>query len=103
VMEGRDIGTKVFPDAEVKIFLDAQPEVRAERRVLQQHAKGEASERVAAELYERDRRDATRAISPLVPAPDAVVLDSSRMSVDEVIAAVERIVQQKLAARSSRT
>jgi cytidylate kinase len=100
VMEGRDIGTKVFPDADVKIFLDAHPEVRAERRVQQQRAKGEATveARVAAELHDRDRRDATRAVSPLVAAEDAVVLDSSRMSLEEVIAAVEKVVEQKLAA-----
>ncbi len=99
VMEGRDIGTKVFPDADVKIFLDAHPEVRAERRVLQQQATGmnEAAAAVAAELAERDRRDRERAASPLVPAEDAVILDSSRLTIEDVIAAAERVVEQKLA------
>ncbi len=99
VMEGRDIGTKVFPDADVKIFLDADPTVRAERRVAQQQAKGIAAQvaAVAAEIAERDRRDRVRAASPLVPAADAVVLDSSRMTIDEVIAAAEKLVDAKLA------
>jgi cytidylate kinase len=99
VMEGRDIGTKVFPDADVKVFLDAHPSVRAERRVIQQQpgSSAEAAAAVAAELHERDRRDITRAASPLVPAADATVIDSSAMSIEQVIAAVERLVEKKLA------
>jgi cytidylate kinase len=99
VMEGRDIGTKVFPDADVKVFLDAHPSVRAERRVIQQQPGGsaEAAAAVAAELHERDRRDITRAASPLAPAADATVIDSSAMSIEQVIAAVERLVEKKLA------
>jgi cytidylate kinase len=98
VMEGRDIGTKVFPDAEVKIFLDADPVVREQRRLEQDRAKGSAAsaEAAAAELRERDRRDRTRAVSPLVPAPDAVLLDSSRLSEDEVLQRVEDLVKAKL-------
>jgi cytidylate kinase len=97
VMEGRDIGTKVFPDADVKIFLDADPIVREQRRVQQQQLHGSAAEATAAELRERDRRDRTRAASPLQPAPDAVILDSTGLSEDEVLSKVEDVVRQKLA------
>jgi len=97
VMEGRDIGTKVFPHADVKIFLDADPVVREQRRLQQRNLPQTASAAVAAELRERDRRDRTRAASPLVAAPDALVLDSSRLSEDEVLARVEELVQQRLA------
>lgn len=95
VMEGRDIGTAVFPHAEVKIFLDADPAVRAERRVLQggSHAAGDA-ERVQAEIAERDKRDRTRTASPLVPAADAVIIDTTQKSIDEVVAEVEGIVKK---------
>jgi cytidylate kinase len=95
VMEGRDIGTKVFPDADLKIFLDADPVVREQRRLDQQKIKGPSAESMAAELRERDRRDRTRTASPLVPAQDAVVLDSTHMSEDEVIERIENLVQQK--------
>src|SRR4051795_10504892 len=71
VMEGRDIGTKVFPNADVKIFLDADPSVREQRRLVQQQLRGAAAQASAAELRERDRRDRTRAASPLAPATDA--------------------------------
>src|SRR5712671_3354939 len=74
VMEGRDIGTKVFPDAEVKIFLDAAPEIRGTRRFLQSPASPAQEAAVLAELQARDQRDRTRANSPLAPAPDAVVI-----------------------------
>jgi cytidylate kinase len=96
VMEGRDIGTQVFPDADLKIFLDADPVVREQRRMAQQKIKGEVAANVAAELRERDQRDRTRAASPLVAAPDAVVINSSALSEDEVLAQVERLVSQKL-------
>lgn len=95
VMEGRDIGTKVFPDADLKIFLDADPVVREQRRLDQQKIKGPSAQEMAAELRERDRRDRTRAASPLVPAPDAIVLDSTSMSEDEVLQRVEKLVQEK--------
>ena len=95
VMEGRDIGTKVFPNADVKIFLDADPVVREQRRLDQHKAKGASAEAMAAELRERDRRDRTRATSPLVPAPDAVVLDSTALSEDEVLKRVEDLVHLK--------
>lgn len=97
VMEGRDIGTKVFPHADVKIFLDADPVVREQRRLQQQSLRGAAATATAAELRERDHRDRTRAVSPLVPAPDAVILDSSKLSEDEVLARVEELAQRKLA------
>jgi cytidylate kinase len=96
VMEGRDIGTKVFPDADLKIFLDADPVVRERRRMEQQKIKGELAASVAAELRERDHRDRTRAISPLVAAEDAVVINSSSMSEDEVLAQVEELANQRL-------
>ena len=95
VMEGRDIGTKVFPDADLKIFLDADPVVREQRRMAQQRISGEVAANVAAELRERDRRDRTRAASPLVAAEDAVVINSTSMSEDEVLIRVEELVKQK--------
>ena len=98
IMEGRDIGTRVFPHAEVKIFLDAHPEVRQERRVLQRAEKGAQVEpqRIAAELRERDLRDRTRAASPLIPAEDAIIIDSSHMSIDDVVEKAEELVRKKL-------
>jgi CMP/dCMP kinase len=117
VMEGRDIGTAVFPDAEVKIFLDAAPEVRGDRRYRQvtpsfqmygqapppvdsqssqeQKAKQEA---IVREMKERDARDRNRAESPLHPASDAVILDSTRLTLDEVLARAEEIVRSHLPA-----
>ena len=96
VMEGRDIGTKVFPDADIKIFLDADPVIREKRRIQQEHSRGASAESMAEELRERDRRDRTRATSPLEPAPDAVILDSTALSEDEVLKRVEALVEQKL-------
>ena len=96
VMEGRDIGTKVFPDADVKVFLDADPVIREQRRLQQQHFRGAAAEATAAQLRERDMRDRTRTNSPLKPADDAFVLDSTSLSEDEVLQHVETLVQKKL-------
>lgn len=96
VMEGRDIGTKVFPDADLKIFLDADPVVREQRRMAQQKIKGDVAAAVAADLRERDRRDRTRAASPLVAAVDAVVIDSTAMTEDEVLSQIEALVSQRL-------
>jgi cytidylate kinase len=95
VMEGRDIGTVVFPDAEVKIFLDAAPEVRGNRRYRQGGpAVAEVTEEaVIRELKERDDRDRNRADSPLRPAEDAVILDSTAMGLEEVLAKAEAIVR----------
>ncbi|MFZ0480925.1 MAG: (d)CMP kinase [Terriglobales bacterium] len=100
VMEGRDIGTKVFPDADLKIFLDADPVIREQRRLDQHKVKGASAESIASELRERDRRDRTRAASPLVAAEDAVVVDSTHMSEDEVVERIERLAEEKLAAKN---
>jgi len=100
VMEGRDIGTKVFPDADLKIFLDADPVVREQRRMDQQKVKGKSAQAMATELRERDQRDRTRAASPLAAAEDAIVVDSTQMSQDEVLDKIEKLVEQKLSARS---
>jgi cytidylate kinase len=97
VMEGRDIGTQVFPHADLKIFLDADPVIREQRRMTQQKIQGDVAASVAAELRERDHRDRTRATSPLVAAADAVVINSTALSEDEVLAQVEELVQKKLA------
>jgi cytidylate kinase len=96
VMEGRDIGTKVFPDADLKIFLDADPVVREQRRMAQQRIQGDVAASVAAELRDRDHRDRTRAASPLVAAPDAVVINSTSMSENDVMAQVEALVREKM-------
>ena len=98
VMEGRDIGTKVFPDADLKIFLDADPVIREQRRMDQQQAKGPPAQAMAAELRKRDQRDRSRAASPLVAAEDAVVLDSTNMSEDQVLSRIEQLVEQRRAA-----
>jgi len=99
VMEGRDIGTKVFPDADLKIFLDADPVIREQRRLDQQRAKGAPAQAMAAELRERDRRDRTRAASPLVAAEDAVVLDSTDMSEDDVLSRIAELAGERLLAK----
>jgi cytidylate kinase len=98
VMEGRDIGTAVFPDAEVKIFLDAAPEVRGNRRFRQVAANVlEATEAgVLAEMQARDARDRNRAESPLRPAEDAILVDSTGLSLDGVLARCESLVQSWL-------
>src|ERR1700682_3284486 len=96
VMEGRDIGTKVFPDADLKIFLDADPVVREQRRMQQQQIKGEVAANVAADLRERDHRDRTRAASPLKAAEDAVIIDSSTLSEEDVLTRVEELATRKL-------
>jgi len=100
VMEGRDIGTVVFPHAEVKIFLDAAPEVRGQRRYEQIGQKGATAvpppEEILRDLRTRDERDRNRKDSPLKPAPDAVILDSTNMSLEQALAAAEAIVAKKL-------
>jgi cytidylate kinase len=97
VMEGRDIGTAVFPDAEVKIFLDAAPEVRGTRRFLQHPVAANQQTAVLAELRARDERDRTRASSPLVPAPDAVPIDSTNLTLEQVASRAVEIIEGKLA------
>ena len=100
VMEGRDIGSVVFPDATVKIFLDAQPEVRAERRAAESDL---PSELVAEKIRERDRRDQTRAHSPLMQAPDAVYVDTTGMSIEDVEAVLLKIVRDRTSNGKERT
>ncbi len=97
VMEGRDIGTVVFPHAQVKIFLDAAPEVRGLRRFDQLGAtQAIQQEEVIRDLRARDERDRNRADSPLKPAADAILLDSTHMTLEEVVEAAEAIVAAKL-------
>ena len=98
VMEGRDIGTKVFPDAEVKIFLDAKDDIRGQRRFLEQAGDQgpQTPEAVLAAVRERDTRDRNRATSPLVPAADAVHLDTSAMTLEEVLQRAEELVRARV-------
>ena len=97
IMEGRDIGTAVFPNADVKIYLDASPEERARRRVIQNTEKGIESdyENVLKEIKIRDERDSTREISPLKKASDAILVDSTNMTIDEVVEEIIRIIENK--------
>jgi len=97
VMEGRDIGTVVFPHADAKIFLDAAPEVRGQRRFDQLAPKHPVqAEDVIRELHARDERDRNRADSPLKPAPDAVLLDSTNLTLEQAVKAAEEIVAARL-------
>ncbi len=100
VMEGRDIGTIVFPEADVKIFLDAQSDERAERRARELDLPAEA---VAPEMEQRDRRDRTRAEAPLVQAPDAIYVDTTGMSLDEVESTLLKIVRERTSNGKERT
>ena len=95
IMEGRDIGTTVFPNADVKIYLDATPEERARRRVLQNKEKGiETSyEEVLENIKDRDYRDSNREIAPLRKAEDAIYIDSSDMTIEEVVDKVIDIIK----------
>jgi len=99
VMEGRDIGSVVFPDADLKIFLTASPEVRADRRYHEHQQKGDAIDRARTldEIHERDQRDRERTTSPLVRAPDAVVVDSTAMEAEEVARLVVMLAKGKSA------
>lgn len=98
VMEGRDIGTVVFPDADVKVYLDASAEERARRRANDvAHTGSQAGHAaVAAAIEARDRSDTTRAVSPLTLAPDAVHIDTTDMPIPAVVEAVMRLVRAKL-------
>ncbi len=98
VMDGRDIGTVVLPDAEVKIFLTASPEVRARRRYIELQEKGvsDSYEKVLADMKQRDLQDSTRPIAPLKQAKDAILLDTSSMTLEEAVAAIKSIVEDKL-------
>jgi CMP/dCMP kinase len=110
VMEGRDIGTVVFPHAPVKIFLDASPEKRGERRYEQtRNGEGDGATAIATqlpakvleEIRERDRRDRTRADSPLRPAPDAAIIDSTDLTLEQVIERAAALVEKYLQAASA--
>jgi CMP/dCMP kinase len=92
VMEGRDIGTVVFPDADVKIYLDADPHIRAGRRAQET---GAAVNEIAREMHERDQRDRTRSEAPLMQAPDAEYIDSSGLSPEEVEEAILKVVRAR--------
>ena len=98
VMDGRDIGTVILPDADIKIFLTATDEVRARRRYNELLAKGieVKYEDVLAEMKERDARDRSREIAPAIPAPDAVILDNSDCTNEESVEDVLRIIKEKL-------
>lgn len=97
VMEGRDIGTVVFPDAEVKVFLDARPEERALRRAAELEAKGVAVDLadLTRQIAERDHRDRNRDTSPLIQAPDAAFLDSTGQTLEEVEEQILRLIRQR--------
>lgn len=97
IMDGRDIGTCVLPDAQVKIYLTASVETRAARRYKELIEKGESAdlEKIAADIEERDYRDMHREMSPLRQAEDAVLVDSSEMSIDEVVAVIREIAAKK--------
>ena len=98
IMDGRDIGTVVLPRATVKIFLTASAEVRAQRRYLELQAKGskDSYEKVLAEIKKRDHQDSTREIAPLKLARDSIKLDTSDMTIEEVVAEMKRIVGEKI-------
>lgn len=97
IMEGRDIGTTVFPNADVKIYLDATPEERARRRVLQNEEKGIVSsyEEVLENIKDRDKRDSTREIAPLKKADDAIYVDSTNLNIEQVVEKIIGIINDK--------
>lgn len=99
IMDGRDIGTVVLPQANVKVFLTAQPEVRAERRWKELREKGtpQPFEDVLREMNERDERDSNRSVAPLKPAEDSVLVDSSDLSFEQVVALLSSLIDRKLA------
>jgi cytidylate kinase len=97
VMEGRDIGTVVFPRAELKIFLEASPETRAQRRWMEHQEKGEmlTLEQVLEEVHERDKRDRERKVSPLVRASDAVLVDNTAMGIEETARLIVMLARER--------
>ena len=100
IMDGRDIGTGVLPKADVKIFLTASAEVRAQRRHAELQAKGakDSFEQVLSDIQRRDHQDSPRAIAPLKAAKDAVTVDTSNMDIDDVVETIRRIVMDKVGA-----
>jgi CMP/dCMP kinase len=105
VLEGRDIGTVVFPDADLKFFLTASPEARARRRFEELRARGDPAtfEQVLADQRKRDGDDASRALAPLQAATDAVLLDTTALALEEVVERVCRATEERLAARRARS
>lgn len=97
VLDGRDIGTVICPDAPVKIFVTASPETRAQRRALELRSRGEPSDyaKVLADIRHRDRRDSSRATAPLKPAADAMILDTTDLDVEGTFAAAAKMVEEK--------
>ena len=97
IMEGRDIGTVVFPDANIKIYLDASPEERAKRRVKQNQEKGIISsyEEVLKNIMDRDERDSNREVAPLKQAEDAIYIDSTNMTIEEVVEKIVELIKKK--------
>ena len=98
IMEGRDIGTTVFPNADVKIYLDATPEERARRRILQNKEKGIniTYEEVLENIKDRDKRDSTRKVAPLKRAEDAIYVDSTNLNIEQVVDKIIKIIEEKL-------
>ena len=98
VADGRDMGTVVFPNAKLKIFLIASPEIRAKRRYLELQNRGQEVNMLALidDIKQRDLKDQTRVLSPLIPAEDSVVIDSSEMSLDEVLSFTKKLTKRKL-------
>ena len=98
IADGRDMGSVVFPDAELKIFLDASAKVRAERRYLELQNRGqEVNMRdLIADIEQRDLKDKTRTLSPLIPADDSIIIDSSEMSLEEVLSFTKKLVKKEL-------
>lgn len=98
VMDGRDIGTTVLPDAELKIFMQASPRVRAERRLLEEKARGNNIDldKLTSQIIRRDELDMSREISPLVQADDAVLLDTTELSIEDVEAHILYLAKQKI-------
>ena len=96
VADGRDMGTVIFPDATVKIFLTASAEARAKRRYKQLKEKGESVNlsRLSEDIEKRDERDRTRAVAPLRPADDALVIDSTEMSIEEVLSTIQILIEE---------
>ena len=97
VMDGRDIGTVILPDAQLKIFLFASPEARAQRRAAELAQKGEvvSVEQLLAEMQARDEQDRTRDVAPAVPAADAVMMDNSHMSIEENTEAIKALIKER--------
>jgi len=103
VLDGRDIGTIVCPEADAKIFVTASPEERAQRRTRELAERGETSsyEAVLADIHERDARDRSRSFAPLVPASDAYILDTTNLDIGAAVAAAIRYVESRVAKRSA--